>query len=117
MIDKHTFPQNYDFFIVNYGLDHRQSMLRPERHPNIPRPQKPRKAKVKASDSDGGSLPSLQSKVGFSEDVGLPQPELQNPVDSDISMDDVTDAMSALKFVPRSVQLGRGASRGALAQQ
>lgn len=27
-IDKHGFPKNYDFFIVNDGLDHRNSMLR-----------------------------------------------------------------------------------------
>jgi hypothetical protein len=113
MIDKHAFPQNYDFFIVNYGLDHRQSMLRPERRPNMSRPQKPRKEKVKASDSEGGSIPSLQSKVGLSEEAGLPQSEVANPVDSDISINDITDAMSALKFVPRSVQLGRAV----LAQQ
>jgi len=107
MIDKHSFPQNYDFFIVNYGLDRRQSMLRPERRPNMSRPQKPRKEKVKVSDSDGGSMLSLQSKVGLPEEAELPQPEPENPIDFDISMNDFTDAMSALKFVPRSVQLGR----------
>ncbi|KAF2660109.1 hypothetical protein K491DRAFT_688713 [Lophiostoma macrostomum CBS 122681] len=29
-IDKHNFPRNYDFFIVNDGIDRRSSMLRPE---------------------------------------------------------------------------------------
>ncbi|KAF2119947.1 hypothetical protein BDV96DRAFT_610098 [Lophiotrema nucula] len=28
-IDKHLFPRNYDFFIVNDGIDRRSSMLRP----------------------------------------------------------------------------------------
>lgn len=28
-IDKHQFPRNYDFFIVNDGIDRRSSMLRP----------------------------------------------------------------------------------------
>jgi hypothetical protein len=28
-IDKHHFPRNYDFFIVNDGIDRRSSMLRP----------------------------------------------------------------------------------------
>jgi hypothetical protein len=28
-IDKHAFPRNYDFFVVNDGIDHRSSMLRP----------------------------------------------------------------------------------------
>lgn len=28
-IDKHQFPRNYDFFIVNDGIDRRTSMLRP----------------------------------------------------------------------------------------
>ncbi len=115
MIDKHAFPKNYDFFIVNYGLDHRQSMLRPERRPHMPGFR--RKVMIKASDSEGGSMPGVQSKVGFSEDAGLRQSELHNPVDSDISMDNITDAISALKFVPRSVQLGRGIGRGGLVQQ
>ena len=111
MIDKHAFPKNYDFFIVNYGLDHRQSMLRSERHPNMSRFRKPKKVMVNGSDLEEGS------KVGLSENPELPQPDLQNPVDSDISMNDITDAMSTLKFVPRSVQLGWRAGRGALAQQ
>lgn len=110
MIDKHAFPKNYDFFIVNYGLDHRQSMLRSEHRPNVPGFRKSKKAVVKASDSERGS------KVGFSENAGLPQAELQNPADSDISMEEITDAMSVLKFVPRSVQLGRVAGRAALTQ-
>lgn len=29
LIDKHGFPRNYDFFIVNTGIDGRMSMLRP----------------------------------------------------------------------------------------
>lgn len=28
-IDKHQFPKNYDFFIINDGIDRRNSMLRP----------------------------------------------------------------------------------------
>jgi len=30
MIDKHSFPKDYDFFIVNNGIDRRNSMLRPQ---------------------------------------------------------------------------------------
>ncbi|KAF2799595.1 hypothetical protein K505DRAFT_321023 [Melanomma pulvis-pyrius CBS 109.77] len=30
MIDKHQFPRDYDFFIVNNGIDRRNSMLRPQ---------------------------------------------------------------------------------------
>lgn len=32
LMDKHGFPRNYDFFIVNDGIDRRKSMLRPPRH-------------------------------------------------------------------------------------
>ena len=28
-VDKHQFPKNYDFFIINDGIDRRSSMLRP----------------------------------------------------------------------------------------
>jgi len=117
MIDKHAFPKNYDFWIVNYGLDHRQSMLRPERRPNKPGLRKSRKGETKASNLQGGSEPSSQSNVGFSENVGFSQSELQKPADSDVPMNDIADAMSALKFVPRSVQLSRGAGRDVFAQQ
>jgi hypothetical protein len=30
MIDKHSFPKDYDFFVVNNGIDRRNSMLRPQ---------------------------------------------------------------------------------------
>jgi hypothetical protein len=30
MIDKHQFPKDYDFFVVNNGIDKRNSMLRPQ---------------------------------------------------------------------------------------
>jgi len=30
LVDKHMFPKNYDFFIINDGLGKRKSMLRPE---------------------------------------------------------------------------------------
>ncbi|EME85911.1 uncharacterized protein MYCFIDRAFT_161546, partial [Pseudocercospora fijiensis CIRAD86] len=29
LVDRHGFPRNYDFFIVNNGIDGRRSMLRP----------------------------------------------------------------------------------------
>ena len=39
-IDKHQFPKNFDFFIINDGIDHRNSMLRttPQRRPSTHNP-------------------------------------------------------------------------------
>ncbi|KAF2749571.1 hypothetical protein M011DRAFT_420013, partial [Sporormia fimetaria CBS 119925] len=47
-IDKHLFPRNYDFFVINDGIDRRGSMLRP--------PQRRRSSTVSSmSGMDGGS--------------------------------------------------------------
>ncbi|KAL8963718.1 MAG: hypothetical protein Q9193_000055 [Seirophora villosa] len=117
---KHFFPKDYDFFIVNDGIEKRSSMLR-TRH---------RRASSAASralyrgQKTGGAnnRPSSSSKETGQEAAGSKssddvhqispaKPDFPNPASEPPSqeiMDDLTSTMSALKFVPPSVRFGRG---------
>lgn len=62
-VDKHQFPKNYDFFIINDGIDSRNSMLRPAHR---------RRSSVMSSatsNADAHRRESLASGAGDSMDV------------------------------------------------
>ena len=121
---KHYFPKDYDFFIVNDGIDKRSSMLR-QRHRRrssaasraLHRGQKP------SGLSNGDTTSSLKEIA--QDDV---QPTLSresweknslgmSPALRSGEMDDLTSTMSALKFVPPSVRFGRGGPAAGLGRQ
>lgn len=127
LIDKHMFPKNYDFFIVNDGLDpsKRGSMLRPEyrRGSQVGGPrQKSRDVSVnngieaEASNIHGvghGSNEESQSATP-SPDAELAPPSAHSHKKEDVDM--LTSSISALRFVPSSVRFGRH-GRGGFSQQ
>lgn len=112
LIDKHMYPKNFLFSITRDGIDGRRSLLLEGR---------PHQRK---SSSSGQTRPSLQpsptqrpgtidkvvtAKTGqlatsIGEDSLVQQPDLE--------MDDLSSAMSSLKFVPISVRFGRGKAAG-----
>ena len=139
LTDKHLFPkvstshelafplvpqakvgQNYDFQIVNTGIDKRSSMLRA-------RPRKHSSAASKAFQHEQRNditeaspnhnlgprntleSPTAQNSNGSNGDSGH-SPSLHADVD------ELTSTMSALKFVPPSVHFGRGGRRGGLSR-
>lgn len=108
LIDKHMFPRNYDFHIVNHGSDNRTSLLRPEGKSR----QKQSKAPTKVVDQD--TTEDLHASDHMETEVN----EISNSNDSakDDSMDDIADSMAALKFVPKSVTFGRVRQRGGLSR-
>lgn len=105
LVDKHLFPRNYDFHIVNHGSDNRTSLLRPEGATH----QKQNKAR------------SNQNLVQEDVTEDMYAPELMeteekktdnlDPSAEDKSMDDIASSMAALKFVPKSVTFGRSRQR------
>lgn len=127
LIDKHMFPKNYDFFVVNVGIDKRSSMLR-TRH------RRPSSAASRAlyreHQANGGSKssgpPEKETKEATMEPVmpfipTLAEPTVVEPTSfqsekasrtqknaSDADMDGLSSTLSALKFVPPSVRFGRG---------
>ena len=138
LTDKHMFPkardillcarkhyqlttgQNYDFLIVNTGIDQRSSMLRAKN----PR----RNSAVSQSFSEHKLNGVGSSKSQAHEDV-TPEPFAEETHQDDLiqkshpmipaedaDVDKLTSNLSSLKFVPPSVQFGRGRRHGGLSR-
>jgi hypothetical protein len=106
LVDKHTFPRNYDFHIVNHGSDNRTSLLRPEGTTH----QKQNNAR-KTHDL----IEENTTGDGHASDLMEIEENKTNNLDrstEDKSMDDIADSMAALKFVPKSITFGRSRQRG-----
>lgn len=113
MIDKHMFPKDYDFYVVNDGIDRRTSMLRSGKHRRRSSAaqhmseigeRRRRNSTLEAGpceEQDGGETETMKE-----------DPEAISPATEDVDMDMLSGAMSSLKFVPSSVRFGRGGGRG-----
>ena len=124
--------QEYDFYIVNDGIDKRSSMLRSRGHRRRSSAaahaaqieQRTRRRNSTARD-DGGQdhhvprqdesaphkLESEAVPVTGSTDDGLPRAS-GSATNVDEDMGDLTSSMAALRFVPPSVRFGRGGRAG-----
>lgn len=134
LFDKHLFPRNYDFFIVNDGLGKRRSMLRPDfTHRQKPRYSKSRGQPAKAESrtkppeqatqsvdeetesSEDEEMEHDSSSAGSSSAPETSEERLTPATDAaDAGLDEITSSMAALRFVPPSIRFGRGAKRGVL---
>lgn len=122
LVDKHMFPKDYDFFIVNTGIDQKTSMLMTHRHrrkSSAARTDRVRRSEVATSVEAAATSSGLEPDevVSYSESFehGLvsttEQREAQN-------MDILTSSITALRFVPPSVRFGQSAKgRGGLGQK
>ena len=115
MIDKHTFPKDYDFYVVNDGIDRRTSMLRSGKHRRQSsaaqhmteiEERRRRNSTLEAGPSEKQEV-SSNPEVVNEENTSEAPPEGKRDVDMDV----LSGAMSALKFVPPSVRFGRGGGR------
>ncbi|KAH8600808.1 hypothetical protein B0O99DRAFT_609527 [Bisporella sp. PMI_857] len=124
LIDKHYFPKDYDFYIVNNGIDNRSSMLRSGRHrrkssaAQYAKESKGRQMDVstgKSSKPENLEAGKQNSSLEDSQESALPAtaPSTQG----DVYMDDLVGAMSSLKFVPSSVKFGRGGARSGFSKR
>ncbi|CAD0106500.1 unnamed protein product [Aureobasidium uvarum] len=105
LVDKHMFPRNYDFHIINHGSDNRTSLLRPEGKSFQKRPKALREQSVIEDDATGvHASDSMETGEKVVDDL--------HESTKDESMDDIVDSMAALKFVPKSVTFGRIHQRG-----
>lgn len=137
-VDKHQFPKNYDFFIINDGIDRRNSMLRPT--------HRRRSSTMNSATSNAGRstmsaagdgmdvVPTeredqalkqqrdtrsphikLRGRGGFSHPQGYRlggENQDQAAQSGGDVVDSLTTSMSALHFVPHSVRMARGRGRG-----
>jgi hypothetical protein len=126
LIDKHMFPKDYDFYVVNDGIDQRSSMLRSGRHRRRSsaaqhkteiEDRTRRRTSVQSKMTRENSKAEISGTVDGSEALELAGSDIQRAVVSEASqpdteMDDLSGAMSALKFVPTGVRFGRGKGKG-----
>lgn len=142
VIDKHQFPKYYDFFIVNDGLDKRNSMLRPG--PGHRRRSSAATAATARQRASSGAKVDTGPDNGVNGNMALDKPTVKpigegtegpagregalTGIDEkgkakaapstapDTTMEDITSSLSALKFVPPNIKFGRGKGRGGLAR-
>jgi hypothetical protein len=116
LIDKHLFPKDYDFYMVNNGIDHRTSMLVSGRH----RKRSSATQNLTGTDEKAKRRESVRGKgdqhisEGKAETQSPEEAKIGTPLSrqEDADMDGLAGAMSSLKFVPPSVRFGRGRGRG-----
>ncbi|KAK4545264.1 hypothetical protein LTR36_003444 [Oleoguttula mirabilis] len=126
LVDKHGFPRNYDFFVVNNGVDGRRSMLRAgvdaHGHRRSSRERRGSSATETTQDTEATSVSDKTSGEGEevpvsqkAEGKGEPgKTESQSKVTT--AVDELTSTMSAMKMVPRSVTFGRRGGRAGFAK-
>ena len=124
---KHFFPKDYDYFIVNDGIDKRSSMLR-TRHRRASSAAS--RALQRNQKTSGVHHDQQSSSKGTHQDTEI---EGVNPqqISSELSeegftgasqatrnrdIDQLTSTMSAMKFVPPSVRFGRGGRAAGLSR-
>ncbi|KAL8669955.1 MAG: hypothetical protein Q9224_007703, partial [Gallowayella concinna] len=116
---KHFFPKQYDFFIVNNGIDKRSSMLRTRhrrgssaasralhrnQNPAGLSPQPPLSKDSDQMPNHKGNDPQLQSSTDNPEEDSAST----SPTSRIGDINELTSTMSALTFVPPSIRFGRG---------
>lgn len=111
LVDKHMFPRNYDFHIVNHGSDNRTSLLRPEAKTH----QKQNNARKNVNPAQEDVT---EENIHASDLMDIEERNIDNLDQSpeDKFMDDIASSMAALKFVPKSVSFGRSRQRGGLSK-
>lgn len=113
LMDKHLFPKDYDFYIVDNGIDNRTSMLisgRHRRRSSATQHMTVTQEKTKRRESIRGNAPDIGEEAPRQENSDVDTPPSNSQEDP--TMDSLSSAMSSLKFVPPSVRFGRGRGRG-----
>lgn len=115
LIDKHMFPKDYDFYVVNDGIDRRSSMLRSgkhRRHSSAAQHMTEIDDRNRRRSSAMGT--SIEQRGGDEKEESPATSPAGSPASpkEDTDIDGLSGAMSALKFVPPSVRFGRGRGRG-----
>ncbi|KAL6712805.1 hypothetical protein ACLMJK_009646 [Lecanora helva] len=112
---------NYDFLTVNTGIDKRSSMLRPKHRRRSSASAKAVQRERRSNISLEGSAVNEQilSEAHSVSDIVESETPKTVPLkesSQNVSIDDLTSAMSSLKFVPPSIRFGRGNRRGGLSR-
>ncbi|KAK3071089.1 hypothetical protein LTR53_009283 [Teratosphaeriaceae sp. CCFEE 6253] len=123
LLDKHGFPRNFDFFVVNTGIDGRRSMLRAgvdaQGHRRSSRERKDSDATTQSGSASTEATSLSEQAVEEAEDAstsGKTESKTSSAMPKATSVDDLAASMSSLKMVPRSVTFGRRKGGAGLAK-
>ncbi|KAH9884431.1 hypothetical protein F4778DRAFT_787735 [Xylariomycetidae sp. FL2044] len=127
LIDKHMYPKNYFFAVTRDGIDGRSSLLMDGGH---------HRRRSSTATTAGGSKTatrrlSLRQESAKSDEEASkksvtdtkPSPEeitkdtSQRKEVPDVEMEDLSGAMSSLRFVPSSIRFGRGGGKAGFAKR
>jgi hypothetical protein len=131
LVDKHGFPKNYDFLVVDHGIDGRRSMLRPGVDVDGHRKSSRERARSGSSATEATQTTEATSvgegspsKAEDGVEKRLNAEETKSEADGrkgaraskDVGIDELTSEMSTLKMVPRSVTFGKRKGRSGFAK-
>lgn len=128
LVDKHGYPKNYDFLVVDHGVDGRRSMLRPgidaQGHRKSSRERGRSDSSISANtQTTEATSTSSQNDVGNTEPKGREESTLErsntnvSTKENGKDVDDLTSSLSAMKMVPRSVTFGHRKGRSGFAKR
>jgi len=123
LVDKHGFPKNYDFFVVNSGVEGRWSMLRPgvdaQGHRKSSRERRSSSATQGTQSTEATSVSEqtgspAESEAATDQETKGKEDAEKPPVKASAggSVDNLTTSMLTLKMVPRSVTFGKRGRAG-----
>ncbi|KAK4575053.1 hypothetical protein LTR86_000905 [Recurvomyces mirabilis] len=126
LVDKHNYPRNYDFFIVDSGVDGKRSMLRPgidaQGHRKSSRERSGSSATEKSTSTEATSTGEVMPDVSEAK-IEKVQATAKAEKKGDAvtgtqrsKVDDLVDSMSSLKMVPRSITFGKRKGRSGFAK-
>lgn len=118
LVDKHGFPRNYDFLVVDRGIDGRRSMLRPGVDANGHRKSSRERGRSGSSATEATeSTEATSISENAANHVRMRASEEAENSKGKGSIDDLTQSMSALKMVPRSITFGQRKGRSGFAKK
>lgn len=119
LVDRHGFPRNYDFFIVDTGVDGRRSMLRAgvdaRGHRKSSREGRRRSGTETAENTPPTDLRGASVGDEEAEETLTWTPAVLTPA-SEVDLEQLTASMSSLKMVPRSVTFGKRKGKAGFAK-
>lgn len=121
LVDKHHYPKNYDFLVVNNGIDGKWTMLRrgidSDGHRKSSRARRASSATQATQMTDDTSA-SQETEETVPDELPMTQRSMDvtKARDEDPALEAVMKSMSSLQFVPRSVTFGKRKGKSGFAK-
>ncbi|KAK3725504.1 hypothetical protein LTR37_000474 [Vermiconidia calcicola] len=128
LVDKHGYPKNYDFLVVDHGVDGRRSMLRPgidaQGHRKSSRERgRSSSSATEATETTEASSISEPNGLSPSAAKGAGAAAMESAEEAtgpetkqEAGMDELATSFSSLKMVPRTVTFGKRKGRSGFAK-